>query len=523
MGDMNLADAWETIVDTVPGRLAVTVGDTSRTFAEVDARANQLAHVLLERGVQPGQHVGVQLYNGFEYLEAMFACWKIRAVPINVNYRYVADELRYLFTDADLVGLVVDEQFLDRVAPVAPEVPTLRWQIVVGPNGDYEDVLAGGSPARDFAPRSGDDHYVIYTGGTTGMPKGVVWRMDDAFYACFAGGDPTRTQGEVSTMEQLRERVFPDAMTFLPLAPLMHAAGTWTVVLYLFTGSRIVLMPGALDPEAVWRAIEREKVGGITVVADAMLRPLLDAYDTMDPKPDHSSLYMVATGGGPISPAMRDRFLATFPEKILRDGYGSSETGIQAGRTFSAADKDARFVATDTVVLDESTRLPVEPGSGTVGRVARPGRMPIAYYKDPEKTAATFVEWDGQRWALTGDMATVEADGTVTVLGRGSLCINTGGEKVYAEEVEAVLRSHDGVYDVLVAGAPDDRWGERVVAIVQPSPGASPSADELREHCRSSLAGYKVPKDVVFVETVVRSPAGKGDYRWAQAQALKGR
>jgi 3-oxocholest-4-en-26-oate---CoA ligase len=511
----HLADLWEVVADEVPERVAVVCDGRRRTFAEMEERSNRLAHWMLERGVQPGQHVGVYSQNGFEYLEASFAAYKIRAVPINVNFRYVAEELRYLFDDADLVGVVHEAVYGDRIDEIRGDVARLQWTLAIGE--EYERALASSSAARDFAARSGDDPYVLYTGGTTGMPKGVVWRQEDAFFACFGGGDPTRQQGDVTSFDDLVARIFPEPIVFLPLAPLMHAAGAWTVTMYHLAGCRVVLLPGALDPLEVWRTVEREGVNSMTAVGDAVLRPLLDAWDELDPKPDISSLVSLGSGGAPLSAAVRERFLATFPAVVLSDGYGSSETGMQAGRRFqgpTTGDVPA-FNASQAVVLDEATHEPVVPGSGVIGRVARTGRIPVAYYKDPVKTADTFVEWDGRRWSLTGDMATVEPDGTITLLGRGSQCINTGGEKVFPEEVEGALKAHDGVYDVLVVGPPDDRWGQRVVAVVQPTPGASPTEEQLRAFARERLAGFKVPKKVVFVDAVVRSPSGKADYRWA--------
>jgi 3-oxocholest-4-en-26-oate---CoA ligase len=301
---------------------------------------------------------------------------------------------------------------------------------------------------------------------------------------------------------------------------LMHAAGGWVVLLHLFSGNKVVLWSGSLDPPEVWRTIEREKVTATSTVGDAVMRPLLDAWDDFDPKPDIESLAVVSSGGAPLSTALRDRFLSTFPSLPLSDGYGSSETGIQAGRIFLGPigeKPEPQFTAQQAVVMDEETHRPVVPGSGLVGRVARTGRVPLGYHKDPAKSAVTFVEWEGRRWSLTGDMGTVAQDGTITLLGRGNLCINTGGEKVYPEEVEAVLRRSGAVYDVVVVGAPDERWGERVVAVVQPTPGTDTTEGDLMALVRASVAGYKVPKQVLFVDEVVRSPTGKADYRWAAA------
>jgi 3-oxocholest-4-en-26-oate---CoA ligase len=303
-----------------------------------------------------------------------------------------------------------------------------------------------------------------------------------------------------------------DPVAFLPIAPLMHAAGCWTVMMWLFAGGRIVLLPGSFDPLEVWRTVACERVNSITVVGDPVLRPLLDAWDALNPKPDISSLAMIGSGGALLSATTRQRALTTFPGLRLADGYGSSETGIQGAARFDDKTRSQphfTFSPAEAVVLDEETLEPVAAGSSQVGQVARAGRIPLGYYNDAEKSARTFVTYGGCRWAISGDLATVEADGTITVLGRGSQCINTGRENVFPEEVEAALRAHPAVYDVLVVGAPDDRWAQRVVALVQATPGERASPDNLRALCRSCLAGYKVPKEVVLVDHVVRSPGAR--------------
>jgi len=537
--EFNLADIWECAADVVPHREALVVvgGPNPRrlTYGELEARANRLAHALAERGVGPGDHVGCYLRNGTEYVEAFLAAFKLRAVPINVNYRYVADELAYLFDDADLVALVHHAEFADRVAEVAPRVPGLTTYLSVaddtatvdGPE-DYEAALAAAAPERDFGPRRGDDHYILYTGGTTGMPKGVVWRQEDAFFACIGGGDPTRYAGVVERPEELLERVqdTDTPFTFLPVAPLMHAAAQWTSMSWLYAGGKVVLMPGSLDPDAIWRAVGDEGVNLLVVVGDAVARPLLDGWDAGGGADtyDTSSLLAIGSGGAPLTPALRRRLVTTFPNCVVNDGFGSSETGAQGNRQGLTADDGddgpPRFSPLDgnTVVLDDELQ-PVEPGSGVVGRVALKGHIPLRYHKDPEKTAATFVEAGGERWVVTGDMATVEADGTIALLGRGSVCINTGGEKVFPEEVEAVLKAHDAVYDAVVVGVEDERWGQTVAAVVAPSPGASLDEEALVAHARAHLAGYKVPRAITVVDEVVRSPVGKADYRWAKAVA----
>ena len=518
MDDFNLASLWEVVADRVPERVALLCGEQCRTYAQLEEQSNRLAHWYLAQGIKTGDHIGLYLQNCVEYVEATLAAYKVRAVPININYRYTAGELEHLFNDADLVGVVHQADFTTQVTAVEPRVSSLRWKLATG--SAYDEALASSSPERDFSPRSADDPYILYTGGTTGLPKGVVWRQEDAFFACMGGGNPALP--EVTSVAELLERIAPVQSTFLLLAPLMHAAGGWVVLLHLFSGNKVVLWSGSLDPREVWRTIEREKVTATSTVGDAVMRPLLDAWDDFDPKPDIETLAVVSSGGAPLSTAMRDRFLDTFPSIPLSDGYGSSETGIQAGRIFlgPTGDKpEPQFIAQQAVVMDEETHRPVVPGSGVVGRVARTGRIPLAYYKDPGRSATTFVEWDGRRWSLTGDMGTVAADGTITLLGRGSLCINTGGEKVYPEEVEAVLRQSRSVYDAVVAGVSDERWGERVVAVVQPAPGTHPTEEDLMTLVRASLAGYKVPKQVVFVDEVVRSPSGKADYRWAAETA----
>ena len=311
-------------------------------------------------------------------------------------------------------------------------------------------------------------------------------------------------------------------MVFLPVAPLMHAAGQWTSLAWLYAGGTVVLLPGSLDAVAVWRTVEREHVNLMTVVGDPVVRPLVDAWVAEGPF-DVSSLFSIGSGGAPLTPALKDQLITLVPDAAVVDGFGSSETGAQGSQRLEAGAASGGVTAftpyPTTTVLDEETRRPVEPGSGQVGRVALRGRIPLGYYNAPDKTAETFVEADGDRWVLTGDMATVESDGTIRLLGRGSVCINTGGEKVYPEEVEAVVKTHPSVYDALVIGVDDDRWGQRVTVVVQPVEGATVSLDELADHCRASIAGYKVPRSIVTVDRIERSPAGKADYRWAKQVA----
>ena len=531
----NLADQWEAVVDRVAEREAVVAGDRRLTYGQLEERANRLANHLAAAGVGPGDFVGCYLTNGTEYLETMFAAFKLRAVPVNINYRYVADELRYLFADAGLVAVVCEQRFAPNVAEVAGDVPTLRHTLVVAEPGteasldgvpggaDYEAALAAASPDRPVVEGRGDeDIYVIYTGGTTGMPKGVVWRMGDAFFGCIGGGDPMRMTGPVSSPQETVERIIDFDFTFYALAPMMHAAAQWVSVMWLLCGAKVVLHQGRFDPAVVWRTVAEEKVSAMTVVGDAMARPLCDEWDANGPF-DASSLFSFSNGGAPISATARHRVQEMLPNVVFTDGFGSSETGIQGSQRLQPGEDSGNVtrydnVADGTKVLDLDGHE-LRPGSGEIGRVAHTGWIPLRYHNAPDKTAEAFVEIDGRRYVISGDMATVEADGSVVLLGRGSVSINTGGEKDFPEEVEGVLKGHPDVYDAVVVGVPHERWGEQVVAVVQPVEGRTPTLADIEEYARDHLAGYKVPRELVLVDTVVRSPAGKADYRWAKQVA----
>ncbi len=526
----NLADLFEAVCDAAPDRTAIVAGDRRLTFGEVDERSTRLAHHLAANGVKAGDHVGLYLYNGPEYVEGLFAAYKLRAVPINVNYRYVEAELRYLFDNADLVALVHGREFVPRIAAVRDELPKLQAFVAVEDGSaedlaaigatEYEAALAAASPDRDFAERSEDDLYILYTGGTTGMPKGVMWTQKDFFLSTIApllgmSAGPLETPAAV-----VEGAANGGGAVSFPIPPLMHGAALWVMIVTLMGGNTLVLTAQRkMDADEIWRIIEREKVMTVTIVGDAMARPLMDALEDESASYDVSSLFLVGSGGAMLSPAMKARMAEALPNVIVADSIGASETGYQG--TFAGADDEGRprfMMGEHTTVLDDDNR-PVEPGGGFVGRLARGGYVPIGYYKDPEKTASVFAEADGKRWVLPGDMAMVEADGMITLLGRGSVSINTGGEKVFPEEVENALKSHGDVFDVVVVGVPDERWGERVVAVVKASPGTSPSADDLAEHARRHIAGYKVPREVHLVDEVVRSPSGKADYRWAKRVA----
>jgi acyl-CoA synthetase (AMP-forming)/AMP-acid ligase II len=495
----------------------------------MEERANRLAHHLADHGIEPGDHVGIYAYNSVEWVETLWAVFKLRAVWVNINYRYVEGELTYLFENADLKALVYQREFAPRVRNVIDTLPLLTHAIVIDDGSgadlvglesvDYETAMASGSPVRDFGPRSPDDRYILYTGGTTGMPKGVVWRHEDVFFALGGGIDPT-TNTRVDRPEALVARAEErQPGTMLPIAPLMHGATQWGVMGGAFQGNKIVLV-ARFDPGRVWELVGEEQVNGIMITGDAMGRPLVEALDEPGADHDLSSLVSLSSTAAVFSPAVKERFLERLPNVILTEAIGASESGsngytlIQSGEESTRGPKVTAIL--DTVVLDDELR-PVQPGSTVVGKVARKGNIPLEYYKDPEKSAQTFVTApDGTRYSIPGDFASVEPDGRIVLLGRGSVSINSGGEKIYPEEVEAAIKSHPDVYDCTVVGVPDDRWGQRVAAVVQPREPGTLTLEGIQEHCRQHVAGYKVPRELHLVASIVRSPSGKPDYRWAK-------
>jgi acyl-CoA synthetase (AMP-forming)/AMP-acid ligase II len=518
----NLADLFERVADAVPDRTALVVDDRRFSFSELDAYANQAAHVLADHGVKRGEHVGIYAYNSAEWVATMLGTYKLRAVPINVNFRYVEEELAYILGNADCVAVVYDTEFAARLDAVRAALPSLRDTL---PLGDaFDAALGAASAARDFGARSPDDHYVLYTGGTTGLPKGVVWRHEDVFMALGQGIDAV-TGHRVATDRELAEKAAaaPAPLVFCVIPPLMHGAAQWGMLGQLFQGNTIVLMR-KFDPDAVWQTVDREGVNSVLITGDAMGRPLIEALDDASRSYDVSSLFAVSSSAAIFSPAVKDRFFERFPDLVITDSIGSSESGFNGlalvGKGGTAMKGGPTVTpAPDVVVLDDELR-PVEPGSGVVGRVARGGNIPIGYYNDEAKTKTTFVvAADGRRYAMPGDFATLEADGTVTLLGRGSVCINSGGEKIFPEEVEAALKSHPDVFDAVVVGVPDERWGQRVAAVVEVRDGhIEPTLAALDSHCRTRIAGYKVPRDLRVVDRMERSPSGKADYPWAARQ-----
>ncbi len=517
----NHADLFEIVADAVPEHLALVAGKTRLTYRELDERATRAAHALAAAGVGQGDRVGLLAYNRAEWLEAQIAAYKIRAIPINVNYRYTADELAYVIKDAGCAALVGERSLIARLGPARDSLDTLHTVLVLEDGSvdqvegdDYEAALAAASSERDFGERSSDDLYLLYTGGTTGMPKGVMWRCEDVFYAAMGGGNMVGPP--VESPEALAAKAAEGGLIIQVNAPLMHGAGMWVAWAALSSGSTLVLWTERqFSPEGVLRLAAEERVQVMVLVGDSMARPIADLLDR-DSSYDLSQLLIITSGGSVTSPDVKARLHERIPSMMmLLDVIGGSESGTAGQATAVGAEGLPRFAPRpDVAVLDENLR-PVERGSGQIGVFARTGRLPIGYWNDPVKTAKTFVtDEKGTRWVLQGDMAQLDAEGNMILLGRGSLVINTGGEKVYVEEVEAALKNHPAVYDALVVGVPDERMGSRVAAVVSLTGPAT--EEELVAHCRTTLAGYKVPRTIRVVDEVRRSPAGKADYRWAK-------
>ncbi len=519
---LNLADLFEHAADAFGDRTAVACGDTQVTYRELDERANRLAHHLAGLGMGPGDHVGLYARNSIPALETLLAACKIRAGAVNINYRCTENELRYMFSDSDLVALVHDREFAPRVAAAAADAPKLRGTVVIDDGGqagpadgvDYEAALAAASPERDFPARSGDDVYILYTGGTTGYPKGVMWRHEDIWRTLCGGIDFTTAVPLADEWEQSRRGLEGPGLVRLCVAPLIHGQAQVASLMGLFAGDMIVMLP-RFDPHEIWRAVERYKINLIAIVGDAMARPLIEAY--REGGYDASSLVAFSSTAALFSPVVKQACAEALPNVVITEAIGSTETGF-TGLAFVSAGAPQHGGPTvtpgpDVIVLDDEGR---PAGPGQVGRLARGGHVPLGYYNDPVKTAALFAEVDGRRYTVPGDLARVEADGTITLLGRGNTCVNTGGEKVFPEEVEGALKSHPDVFDALVIGVPDDRLGQRVAAVVQPREGRVVDLAALEAHLRGQVAGYKVPRSVWLVDSIGRTPSGKPDYTWAR-------
>jgi len=543
--ELNLAAICDALTEEIPEREAVVFADRRYTWATFGTRCRRLATLLADCGfgihgelsATPAHqsvhdHVALYLHNGNEYLEGMLGSYTARCAPVNVNYRYTASELGYVLADSHSRVVIYHAAFAATLAEVLDDLPDIDLLLQVSDDSgnallpgaiDYETALAGSSPARDprWADRwSGDDLYICYTGGTTGMPKGALWRQADFLVAAL--GIRRRDGSDHESLEEIVDAARRSSLRALPAAPLMHGAAHWNAISCWVSGGTVILpsRPEHLDAADVWSTVDRERATSLLIVGDAMARPLIDELDraTADRDPyDASSLRHVLTGGAILSTTRKAALFERLPLIRIVDVLGSSESGRQGvSNVGSGDDATAGFEPSSTaVVLGDALAGPVEPGSDEIGWLAQTGRVPLGYLGDPEKSALTFPTIDGVRHAVAGDRARLRADGSIELLGRESVTINTGGEKVFVEEVEVALCSHPAVRDAVVCGRPSERWGQEVVAVVAFVGESSATPGELRAHCATSLAGFKLPKDVVVVEQVLRSPSGKADYRWA--------
>jgi 3-oxocholest-4-en-26-oate---CoA ligase len=540
----NMASTFDAVARAIPDREAVVGKDVRLTFAEVNDRSRRLATYLRQRGLdvrtdrsqldghESGQdHLGIYLYNGHEYIEAMLASFGARVAPFNVNYRYVEEELTYLLDNARSRALVYHAAFAPTLAAVRDRIPALDVLVQVDDGSgnellpdavDYETVIRETEADLDDVDHSPDDLYMLYTGGTTGMPKGVLWRQHDVFMSCM-GGRNIITQERVSSYEQLAASVVEPLvpMKFLMIPPLMHGAAQWATFIGLH-GGHTILFPDEvrrMDPADVWSLVERERATTITTVGDAVARPLVEELERGDY--DTSSMLGVGNGGAPLTPTIKERLLEQMPNIVVSDSAGSSETGAQMSHlSAKGAVATGKFTpGPGAVVVSEDMSRLLAPGDEEIGWLAQGGWVPLGYLGDADKTARTFPEIDGTRYAVPGDRATWQADGAIELLGRDSVTINSGGEKIFAEEVERAIAGHPAVHDVVVAGRPSERWGQEVVALVTLSDGHPATADDIVTHAGRFIARYKLPKEVIFLDHIVRSPSGKADYRWAKQMA----
>jgi 3-oxocholest-4-en-26-oate---CoA ligase len=540
----NYADVWEAVADALPEAPALTHGTRTLTWSELDRRADNLARWLLGADVEHQDKLALYLYNCPEYLEATFACFKLGLVPINTNYRYADEELLYLWENADTVAVVFHGVFAERIEGIRDRAPGVRRWLWVDDGTaacpswafPYEDVAAGSSPrngteaserVRGPWGRSPDDLHMLYTGGTTGMPKGVMWRQDDLFVRLNGAG--FRRYPEDGGPDDVRAELGRSGpgMTLLPACPLMHGTGGFTSMECLSEGGRVVTLTSRqFDPIELLDTVEHEKVNGLIIVGDAFAKPILATLDAHPGRWDLSSLIGIISSGVMWSEGSKQGLLRHHPGMLLVDAFSSSEalgmgSSVSSG---SSSAQTAQFTLGPDVRVIGADGLDVGPGSGQSGVLALGGRIPLGYYKDEAKTAATFRTIDGTRYSVPGDYAEVGADGSIHLLGRGSVSINTGGEKVYPEEVEEAVKAMDGVVDSVVVGIPNERFGEEIVAVVELAAGTPPDAvtpDMVIDHVKSKLAGFKAPRRVRFVATIGRSPAGKVDYARHRAETAE--
>jgi len=526
----NLADLWETVADQIPDALAQQQGGRSFTWAEFNRRANGIAKVLLGSGAVEQDKVAQYLYNAPEYMESIFAAFKAGLAAVNTNYRYTADELVYLWDNADVIAVVFHGTFAEQIEHIRAEVPRIRtWLWVDDGSGPcpewaipYEDAAAAGTDDNVVGEwgRSGDHLLLLYTGGTTGMPKGVMWRQDDLFGVLDANNKQRMPPEQ--DLDAVRGRITKAGPKNMPAAPLMHGTGLFNVISNLMVGGSVTTMVGRhFSAEEFLDSVQEHGINSTAIVGDAFAKPILRALDAEPDRWDISTLRVIVSSGVMWSKDTKDGLLRHNARLIMVDSLGSSEAIGMATNTTSADSQSetAKFTlgANTRVVTDDNRD--VVPGSGELGRVALRGYTPIGYYKDEAKSAQTFVTIDGERYSIPGDYATVEADGTVVLLGRGSQCINTGGEKVYPEEVEECLKLHPTVADAAVIGLPDEKWGQAITALVEPHPGDEIDSAALIAHVKQHLAAYKAPKRIFAIDTIGRAANGKLDYKRLASEA----
>ncbi|MEY3690936.1 MAG: hypothetical protein RJB57_591 [Actinomycetota bacterium] len=532
-----MAEIHEAVAATRPDQECLVFRDKRFTWAEVTERTRRLANHLAANGLgcrtergalanwESGQdHLAVYLHNGNEYLECMLGAWKARVAPFNVNYRYVAEELLYLLTDSGASAIVLHSRFTPVLSAIRDRLPALRVVLQVpDESGEplmkgavwYEDALASAPADVPAAGYSGDDLYILYTGGTTGMPKGVLWRNADAVVECFGGDKNAVTVGDFVAAAA-------GGLRSLPCPPFMHGAAHWIAMRTWLSGGTVVVqsVPERLDPDDIWGTVEREKVNFLLIVGDAFARPLLDGLGRGSW--DLSGLLSVLSGGAPLSAHLKEEFLSHIPHALLVDGLGSSEAGGQLSQvaTGGTASTGSFPWAPQNHILSEDMTRVLEAGHEEPGWLAKSGRLALGYLGDEAKTRRTYPVVDGVRYVVPGDRARLTADNMIEMHGRDSVTINSGGEKIFAEEVEAAVKAHPDVYDCVVAGRPSERWGNEVVAIVRLKDGRTPDEESLLGECARHIARYKLPKAFVFVPEIVRSPSGKADYRWAKQTAI---
>ena len=536
--EFNAADIFEGVVDRVPDREAIVHGSTRLTYKELDARSNKAANALKKLGIKKGSHVGIYAFNCVEWLEIMLGAYKLCAIPININYRYVEEELKYLIENADMEAIFYHKQFSKKLQNIKGQLPLLKSFICINDHSDnenvieesfdFESLIINEDESRLKVQRSGDDQYILYTGGTTGMPKGVVWRMEDVLMT-LGGGIDAVTGEKYKTPEEFADKCLQDQTIALALAPFMHGGAQWQSFNAFFSGWKLIINDQiSFDADYIWEVVAKEKVMNLTIMGDAMGRPLCDALPKAIEKGlDLSSLFVLSSTASVFSATIKDTILEFLPNLFLIDAVGSSETGA-TGVNIHTKDgklKDSgggpKFTKPEfSEILNLDTKEIILPSdTQTIGYLARKGHVPLAYYKDEEKSKKTFIEVNGERYSIPGDMAKYEADGQMTLLGRGSVSINSGGEKIFPEEVEMALKAHPNIFDCLVVGVKDDRWGQKVVAVIQRRKDIEMSLEEIKEVASKYIASYKMPKAIVFSELIERAPSGKPNYQWAQKYA----